>query len=73
MTRQQAIAHNKKVVKNIIDVLFEFKMIDPFKMVTDRDYVRDSINSYLVAANITRETLGMPKIKLYSTDEVDDE
>ena len=73
MNRKQAIAHNKKVVKNIINILCEFKMVDPFKMVTDREYVRDSIRSYLEAANITRETLGMPKIKLYSTDEVDDE
>ena len=42
-------------------------------MLSDRSYAGRSIKNYLDAANVARETMGMPKIQLYDISEFDDD
>ena len=69
MTRAEAIAHNQKVVKNVINALVEFKLVDPFKMLTDHNYAINSIQNYIAAANIVRDMMRMPRLELYNINE----
>ena len=73
MTREQAIKHNRKVVGSAIRALFDFKMVDPLKMLTDRNYANRSIQYYMDADNLTRQTLGLPPVKLYDINEFEEE
>ena len=73
MDKKKAILHNNRVVERAIKDLFEFKMVDPVKMLSDRSYAGRSIKNYLDAANVARETMGMPKIQLYDISEFDDD
>ena len=73
MTREQAIKHNQKVVGTAIKALFDFKMVDPLKMMTDRKYANRSIQNYMDADNLTRQTLGLPPVKLYDINDFEEE
>ena len=73
MTKQQAIEHNNKVVTDVIETLFAFKMVDTMKMFTDPHYAKRSVVNYINAANLARETMGMPRIVLYAIDQCDEE
>lgn len=73
MTKQQAIDHNNKVVTDVIETLFAFKMVDTMKMFTDPRYAKRSVVNYINAANLARETMGMPRIVLYAINDFDEE
>jgi hypothetical protein len=73
MTKKQAIEHNQKVVSAAVKALFDFNMVDPLAMMTNRKYANDNIANYLNAENVTRQTLGLPKVKLYDINEFDEE
>jgi hypothetical protein len=73
MTKQQAIEHNNRVVTDVIETLFAFKMVDTMKMFTNPNYAKRSVVNYINAANLARETMGMPKIVLYAINDFDEE
>lgn len=71
ITKEQAIAHNKEVINGLIATLTENKMVDPVKFLTDRNYAQNCLNLCLEATNLARETMGMPKLVVYSVQQED--
>lgn len=73
MDKKRAIIHNNRVIKSAIQDLFDFKMVDPVKMLTNSAYARHSVYNYIEAANVARETMGMPRIFLYDLSEFEED
>ena len=72
MTRAEAIAHNQKVVKNVINALVEFKLADPFQLMTDHQYAAQQFWAYIEAANVARGMMHMEPLVLYKIEEEDE-
>ena len=68
ITKEQAIAHNKEIISDMIATLAENKMVDPVKFITDRQYAVQCINNCLEATNLARTSMGMPKLFLYNVN-----
>ena len=73
MTRTQAIQHNEKVIREVINALVDFKLADPYDLITNHKYALEMVQIYLEAANIAREMMHMPKLVLYTINDVDEE
>lgn len=73
MTRTQAIQHNEKVIREVINALVDFKLADPYELITNHQYALEMVQIYLEAANIAREMMHMPKLVLYTIKDVDEE
>jgi hypothetical protein len=73
MTRTQAIQHNEKVIREVINALVDFKLADPYELITNHQYTLEMVQIYLEAANIAREMMHMPKLVLYTIKDVDEE
>lgn len=71
MAQEEAIEHNEKVIRNIIIALIKSGLADPVRLITDKAYASEQVITYIRAANITRETLHMPKLYLINTNEID--
>ena len=68
ITKEQAIAHNKEIISDMIATLAENKMVDPVKFITDRQYAVKCINNCIEATNLARTSMGMPKLFLYNVN-----
>ena len=73
MTRAEAIAHNDKVIREIINALVDFRLADPYDLIINRQYVLELIGIYLEAANIARSMMHMEPLVLYSVNDIDEE
>lgn len=73
MTRVEAIQHNEKVIREVINALVEFKLADPYNLLTNHKYAVEMISIYLEAANVTRAMMNMPKLVLYNVQDIDEE
>lgn len=73
MTRTQAIQHNERVIREVINALVDFKLADPYELITNHQYALEMVQIYLEAANIAREMMHMPKLVLYTIKDVDEE
>ena len=73
MTRTQAIQHNEKVIREVINALVDFKLVDPYDLITNHQYALEMVQIYLEAANIARECMHMPPLVLYTIKDVDEE
>ena len=71
MDKLEAIAHNKRVIRNVIMALIKNGLADPVRLITDKAYATEQIMTYIQAANITREMLHLPKLYLINTNELD--
>ena len=71
MTLEEAIEHNKRVIKNVMIALIENRLADPVQLITDKTYAIEQIMTYIQVANITREMLHLPKLYLINTNELD--
>ena len=71
MDKTEAIAHNERVIKNVMIALVENKLADPVRLITDKVYAIEQVKTYLEVANITREMLHMPELYLISIDETE--
>ena len=65
ITKEEAITHNEKVLKNVMVALIENHLADPIKMLTDNDYLVEKVADYIEAANMVRKEMGMPLLFLY--------
>jgi hypothetical protein len=73
MTRTQAIQHNEKVIREVINALVDFKLADPYELITNHQYALEMVQIYLEAANIARNMMHMPPLVLYTIKNVDEE
>lgn len=73
MTRVEAIQHNEKVIREVINALVEFKLADPYNLLINHKYAVEMISIYLEAANVTRAMMNMPKLVLYNVQDIDEE
>ena len=73
MTRTQAIQHNEKVIREVINALVDFKLADPYELITNHQYALEMVQIYLEAANIARDMMHMPPLVLYTIKDVDEE
>ena len=73
MTRTEAIQHNEKVIREVINALIDFKLADPYELITNHQYALEMVQIYLEAANIAREWMHMPPLVLYTIKDVDEE
>ena len=71
MDKTEAIAHNEKVIRNVMMALINRGLADPARLIADRDYAIEQVKIYLQAANITREMLHMPALYLIDINEID--
>lgn len=51
-------------IKDIISTMVEYGLLDPTRALVDKDYLIQSVADYIVAANMAREILKMPKLEL---------
>lgn len=73
MTRAEAIAHNDKVIREVINALVDFRLADPYDLIINRQYALEQIGIYLEAANIARSMMHMEPLVLYSVNDIDEE
>ena len=71
MDKLEAIAHNKRVIRNVIMALIKNGLADPVRLITDREYAIEQVKFYIQAANITREILHMPALYIIDINEID--
>ena len=71
MDKTEAIAHNERVIRNVMMALINRGLADPVRLIADRDYAIEQVKTYLQAANITREMLYMPALYLIDINEID--
>lgn len=71
MDKLEAIEHNKRVIRNVVTALIESKLVDPFRLLTEKAYATEQIITYLQAANIAREMMNMPELYLIDINEID--
>ena len=71
MDKTEAIAHNEKVIRNVMMALINRGLADPVRLIADRDYAIEHVKTYLQATNITREMLHMPALYLIDINEID--
>jgi hypothetical protein len=71
MDKIEAIEHNKRVIRNVVTALIENKLVDPFRLLTEKAYATEQIITYLQAANIARGMMNMPELYLIDINEVD--
>ena len=71
MDKTEAIAHNERVIRNVMITLINRGFADPVRLIADKDYVIEQVKTYLEVANITREMLHMPALYLIGTNEID--
>ena len=71
MDKIEAIEHNKRVIRNVVTALIESKLVDPFRLLTEKAYATEQIITYLQAANIAREMMNMPELYLIDINEID--
>ena len=71
MDKTEAIAHNERVIRNVMITLINRGFADPVRLIADRDYAIEQVKTYLEVANITREMLHMPALYLIDTNEID--
>lgn len=71
MTLEEVIEHNEKVIRNIMIALIKSGLADPVRLITDKVYATEQVMTYIQAANITRETMHLPKLYLIDTNEID--
>ena len=72
-TRKQALNHNRAVIADASAALLESKMVEPYRFLQDPGYAARWINRYIEAANVTRETLHMPKMFLYDMSKFEED
>lgn len=65
ITKEEAIAHNETVMKNVMVALIENHLADPVRMLIDNDYLVEKVTDYIEAANMVRKEMGMPLLFLY--------
>jgi len=66
MTIEEAIDHNKRVIKDIISTLVESGKADPIRMMNDPRYAAEMVSTYMEAANLARSMMRMPQLFLYN-------
>lgn len=71
MDKTEAIAHNERVIRNVMMALINRGLADPVRLIADRDYAIEQVKTYLQAANITREMLHMSALYLIDINEID--
>lgn len=71
MDKTEAIAHNERVIRNVMMALINRGFADPVRLITDKVYAIEQIKNYIQAANITREMLHMPELYLIDINEKD--
>ena len=71
MDKLEAITHNKRVIKNVMMALINRKLVDPVRLIVDKEYAIEQVKAYIQAANITREMLHMPALYLIDINEID--
>ena len=71
MDKLEAIEHNKIVIKNVMMALINRKLVDPVRLIVDKEYAIEQVKTYIQAANITREMLHMPILYLIDINEID--
>ena len=71
MDKTEAIAHNERVIRNVMITLINRGFADPVRLIADKDYAIEEVKTYLEVANITREMLHMPALYLIDTNEID--
>ena len=71
MDKTEAIAHNERVIRNVMITLINRGFADPVRLIADKDYAIEQVKTYLEVANITREMLHMPALYLIDTNEID--
>lgn len=70
MNKLEAIEHNNRVIKNIIIALIKSGLVDPARLIIDKEYTIEQVKTYIQAANITREMLHMPTLYLIDINEI---
>ena len=70
MTKEEAIQHNKTVIRNVIEALIEGNFITSVEVDENPYHLVDMISTYIQCANIARESMHMPKIVLYDISEL---
>lgn len=70
MNKLEAIEHNNRVIKNIIIALIKSGLVDPTRLIIDKEYTIEQVKTYIQAANITREILHMPALYLIDINEI---
>ena len=64
--------HNDQVVKEIIQTLFDFQMVDQIKFISNPQYGYANMQMLFDASNIARvQLMGMKPIKVYNLEEED--
>lgn len=71
MDKTEAVAHNEKVIRNVMMALINRGLADPVRLIADRDYAIEQVKTYLQATNITREMLHMSALYLIDINEID--
>lgn len=71
MDKLEAIAHNERVIRNVMTALIKNRLVDPVRLIIDRDYAIEHVKTYIQAANITREMLHIPVLYLIDINEID--
>ena len=71
MNKTEAIAHNERVIRNVMMTLINRGFADPVRLIADRDYAIEQVKTYIQVANITREMLHMPALYLIDINEKD--
>lgn len=71
MDKLEAIAHNERVIRNVMTALIKNRLVDPVRLIIDRDYAIEHVKTYIQATNITREMLHIPVLYLININETD--
>lgn len=66
--KRNYLKHNRDVINNVINALFEEHLVDPLTFINDRQYAIAAISTYIQAANIAREMMHMEPLVLYDVD-----
>lgn len=70
MDKLEAIAHNERVIRNVMMALINRGLADPVRLIVDKEYVIEQVKTYIQAANITREMLHMPILYLIDINKI---
>lgn len=71
MDKLEAIAHNERVIRNVMMALINRGLADPVQLIVDKEYAIEQVKTYIQAANITRKMLHMPILYLIDINEID--
>ena len=62
--------HNDKVVKEIIQTLFDYKMVDQIRFITEPQYGHANMQMLFDSTNIARtQLMGLKPITVYNLNE----